>query len=500
MNKYLALGFIAGFSVMCLELSASRLLAPYFGASIFVWTNVIGVVLGSLSFGYYLGGRLSEKQPALYKLQRLLLASGILVLAVPWLIHPLASGLISLDALKTTTSSLVTGGSLVVICVLFGLPMVLLGSTTPYVIKLLSLDSTHVGSTSGKLFAISTLGSLLGTFLPTLVLIPNFGTRNTVLAAGMLLVIAGSPAAVRLQQKAGVITIAVLLAALGVSQTRYGPSTIYATDSAYQHIRVVEFAEGSRYMLFDAGFGVQSVYHPHRILTGNAYYDFFSILPQATAANSPKLNVLLLGLAGGTIARQLHHFYGEKVNLTGVELDPAVLSIAKQYFSLDNLPLKMYNQDARLFLRQTTEQYDIIIVDVYHNEFEIPWNMTTKEFWGLVAQKLTPNGLAAMNVATSTKNQILLQALTNTQLEIFKNVYITSVHGPDQAVGNYIITMANTPADFSSLTSTNTELQSLIGRAKNTTQAAKKPGVRILTDDRAPVDLLTAQTLWEDIR
>lgn len=486
---------------MALEISSARLLAPYFGTSIFVWTNIIGVVLGALSLGYFLGGKLSENNASLDRLLRLTGLTGLLVLAVPWLVHPLAQSLLSHKVFDAGTG-FVTVGSLAAITALFGLPLMLLGITSPYLIKLSSQHTEHIGDIAGRLFAVSTLGSLAGTFLPTLVLIPNFGTRNTILGCGLLLGFVGLFGFKKLIQKivAAMAALALLLMPSADTATATQLTVLHSEESPYQRVRITEAGDGTRYLQFDAGFGVQSVYNPKTVLTGFHYYDYYNVLPILVGKQEQK--VLIIGLAGGTIARQLNFFYGEAVEIHGVEMDPAVIKVSKKYLGLGDIPVKIINQDGRIFLAQTNETYDIIIVDAYHNEFEIPWTLTTQEFWRDAKSHLSPDGTVAMNIATSTTKKELLNAFIRTSSTVFEDAYVTPTSSERLPVGNYMITLSNRPLNFQAaeLDTAHTDLTEIVGSLKERTfKAQPKPDALLLTDDKAPVDLLTARTLWPDL-
>jgi spermidine synthase len=495
---YLFLAFINGTIIMALEISSARLLAPYFGASIFVWTNIIGVVMGALALGYFVGGKLSELNPSLTKLLRLMAVTGLLILTIPWLIHPLAGSLIS-GGVFSSTNTIIGAGSLVAIIALFGLPLMLLGVTSPYLIKLSTNSTSHVGDIAGKLFAVSTIGSLIGTFLPTLILIPVIGTRYTILGCGVVLALIGLTGFNKWVHKLFVICFGILLL-LTTGNTVIPMGTIHATESAYQQIKVVEGADQTRYLQFDAGFGIQSAYHPNKILTGH-YYDYYTILPLLTNADTNR--VLIIGLAGGTIARQLNHYYGDSVTIDGVEIDPAVTAVSKKYLGLAEVPVNIFHQDGRTFLAQSSQTYDIIIVDAYHNEFEIPWTLTTKEFWHETKQHLRPGGIVVMNIATSTTKRDLLDAFIKTGSDAYTHTYVTPTGNELLPISNFMVLLANDRPNFwgDKFTLVHDDLLEIAKHVQNKTlRAYPLNDALLLTDDKAPIDLLTARTLWPELR
>ena len=189
----LIIAFVSGFSIMAMEISASRLLAPYFGTSLFVWTNIIGIVLIALSCGYYFGGKLADRVPQLNILLRLILAAGILFLIIPWIIKPLTSFVDISTLIEQPASIAIFISSLVVTAICFSLPLLLLGMVSPFIIKLYSASQeSHIGELAGRVFAVSTIGSILGTFLPTLYFIPVLGTRATINIFAIILILVGA--------------------------------------------------------------------------------------------------------------------------------------------------------------------------------------------------------------------------------------------------------------------------------------------------------------------
>lgn len=488
----LLIAFISGLSIMAMEISASRLLAPYFGTSLFVWTNIIGIVLIALSLGYYIGGKLADKYPKLNILLKLILLAGILFLIIPWLIKPI---ILSVDTSTLATQSASIGifiYSLIVTIVLFSLPIFLLGMVSPFVIKLYSLQANdHIGELSGNVFAVSTVGSILGTFLPTLYFIPVIGTRATIYIFAILLIFVGSFGIKNNKLRFGILGLLLIVAISSGNTTivKYDSNLIFEDESAYQYIGVLEDYAGIRYLVLDDGVGIQSVYDSNRILTG-MYYDYFNILPYFIDSSETK-KTLIIGLAGGTIATQLNYFFEDEVELDGVEIDKKVISVAKKYFALNESTIKIHNQDGRMFLRQSDKKYDLIIVDAYQKELYIPWTLTTQEFWYLIKSRLNENGIIAINVNSTNRESNLLNTIANTITSVFDNTYITQI---DRNSWNYIITASNSSLNFEALTNliSDIELQKLAVNFSNNTKSVKYNNKYIiLTDNRAPIEFMT---------
>jgi spermidine synthase len=486
----LFIAFISGFAIMAMEISASRLLAPYFGTSIFVWTNIIGVVMVALSLGYYFGGKLADRTPDIKMLLKLIFSAGCLFLVVPWLIKPLSLA-INLSALGFKSSSVIIFvSSLILAAVLFAFPLFLLGMVSPFIIKLyLSEKSDDVGASAGRVSAVSTIGSILGTFLPTLFFIPVLGTKTTIAIFASILIILGSLGFKK--NKFSILGLVVLSIALyfsGFVRINNNSDTIFEDESAYQYLSVREDQAGTRYLSVNEGLGTQSVYNSQKVLTG-FYYDYFNILPYLNQ-KSPK-KVLIIGLCGGTIANQLSYFFPGQVQIDGVEIDPKVIEAAKKYFGVEADPMTIYNADGRMFLQNNSKKYDLIIVDAYAQELYIPWTLTTKEFWSLVEKSLSADGVMAINVNSVTPDSRLLKSISNTIASVFPETYITPIE--DGGI-NYILTASKQPLDFSALVVAveNPRLKDLAWSYEySTRQIGYDQTAMVLTDDRAPVEFMT---------
>jgi spermidine synthase len=388
---YYITAFAAGMAVMVAELTTARLLAPYFGTSLFVWTNVIALVMLALSAGYYFGGRLADKnpQPALYF--SLLGATGLWLVVLPFFAPILFRANL---LLWSNLASLVQWGSLLSVGLLLLVPMFFLGMIMPFSVKLIAQDMAHLGRDSGRVSMVSTAGSLLGTFLPAFVLIPAFGSSRTFIVVGLLLLFL----AVLGLRRYWVLG----LLCLGGFLTLWAPPVfamsglIYDDESAYGHVFVQEKRDGVRNLFIDTTFGIQSVYQPNLEL-GNHYYSYFGLVPSMLPPDANK--VLILGHGGGIFTRVYNTLYPD-LDITGVELDPAVTEAGRKVLNLNDLEVNIVHSDARAFLNASKETYDLILVDVY-NGSSIPPHLATQEFFGLVAEHLNAGGIMAMNIAST---------------------------------------------------------------------------------------------------
>lgn len=489
---WLWVSFVTGAAGLGLEISASRLLAPHFGSSTVVWSSIIGVVLLALSAGYFIGGRLAERNLSETILLRIILVSGIFTLCIP-LFAPGFLDILSKQMIAQHIGLFLIGGSVLASLLLFGLPVFLLGCVSPYLLALLTTKLGNVGSTSGQLLAVSTLGALLGTFLPTLILIPGIGTRYTIVSFGCILILTGTPGMATLKQKTALLGTLICAVFGSTFAAQPFPSPLAHAESKYQYIEVTERAPGVRYMQFDAGFGVQSVYNQNTLATG-LYYDYASTLPSLLSPiqSAPK-RVLIIGLAGGTIPRQLHALYGDAITMDAVEIDATSTNLAKQYMGIENLPLTIYNQDGRLFLSQTQNKYDFIYVDAYQNELQIPWALTTQEFWKEVHNHLNTSGIAAMNIAAlGAQQSSLVSAITNTQATVFPWVYESALENRRNA--SHLVVMARSEIHFSMLVTAPYIPADFSAAAGYLSQAMQKRTFdkthHILTDDKAPLEWL----------
>jgi len=468
--------FLAGSGSMATEICASRLLAPYFGDSTMVWANIIGLILASLSLGYWLGGKLADRRPSPSLLGAIVLAAALCVAVVPFVAHPL------LERGASGIGQLAVGavvGSFFAALVLFAPPVVALGMVAPFAIRLSLERAGTAGDTAGTVFALSTAGSLLGTFVPALLSIPLVGTQRTLLGTSALLA-ATSALALGRRGLVPVVCVGALLA-LPPGAIRPGADVLYEGESAYQFIRVVQDGN-ERVLELNEGVVAHSVYDPASVLTGG-YWDLFLVPP--LLLDHPVRRVAILGNAGGTVARAYRRFYPQ-ARIDGVEIDPKVSSIGERFFGLEPGPLMhLYNEDARPFLLGHDYRYDIICVDAYRQPY-VPFYLATREFYQLARSRLRPGGIVALNVASLPRDHALVEQTAGTLATVFSRV------NRWQALRfNALVIGSDRPLTSASL-----------ARARRSAPARLRPLVRLLerqaepaapahdpwTDDRAPVE------------
>jgi len=487
---------------MSLELLGSRLLAPVFGNSIFVWGSLIGVVLSALSAGYYLGGKLADLKPSFQVLSTTIFAAGLLVLALPAIAPPLFDSVIRLNISEQYSPLLAT-------TLLLGPPSVLLGTVSPYAIRLVADSVESVGKASGNLYALSTLGSIVGTFATVFLLIPIFGVNKIIFGMGIILLVVAF-LGLSIKFKAIVLLILVILpfaAPYMVSRqltiaayTLALGDTIYETDTPYHHLLVADYYDPSaqskiRILIMDDNLhSAMDLQNPNR--TVFSYTDYFNL----GFLLDPKISrVLFIGGGGFTGPKQFLRAY-PNVTVDVAEIDPEVISVAEEYFAVNasNPRLHIYNDDGRIFLQETNQRYDLIVLDAYSRSY-VPFHLMTAEFFELVSSHLTSNGIVISNLisGTTSDNDQLLTAETNTMRTVFPNVYTFAVQGtPDTEPQNVEILATRsaqhlTESDFEQLAASSQLVKTPDMKYYVTNYfTVPSTGSPILTDDYAPVENL----------
>jgi spermidine synthase len=475
-----ALVFGAGIGALATEITASRLLAPYFGSSTIVWANLIGIVLAALALGYWFGGRVADRRPEPPLLGYIVLGAAICVAVIPFAAKPFLD--FTVQGLDTASAGAVIGSFLAVL-LLCAPPVVLLGMVSPFAIRLAVSSIATAGAVAGRLYALSTAGSLLGTFLPALVLIPAIGTQRTFLVIAALL--AASSCFLLGARFLVVSAILAMLLVVPPGAVKAEEGLIHEETSYHQYIGVVERPDGRRLLHLNEGVAVHSVWRPDSVLTGGVWDAFLALPP---LLGRPLESVAILGNAGGTTARALGVYYPE-ARVDGVELDPAVSRVGRRYFGMDDNPgLTVHNADARPFLRSTDERYDLIVVDAYRQPY-VPFYLATREFFRLVREHLTPGGIVALNVAAVPDDKRLVRAVGGTLAAELPQVvewpalrFNTIVLGFSTPISTEEMSqrLSFGPPDLASL-------RRLLAREARPLEVSDTPW----TDDRAPVEWLT---------
>jgi spermidine synthase len=482
------IAFVVGAASLGTEIAAARLLAPWFGASTIVWANTIATVLVALSAGYWLGGRIADRDPSIAGLCRIVLASGVLLAIVPFVAGPFLR--VSVDALDDVEAGAFVG-SLVGVLVLLAVPVLLLGCVAPYAVRLSVSDVGQAGRVSGRLYAISTLGSLTGVFLAALLLIPVLGTRRTFLVFAIALAVVALLGLRRVAFFAAPLAIAALTAIpTGTVKAEDGIEVLAERETEYQYARVERTRAGTVRLQLNEGQAIHSLLHADgSYLTGD-YWDDMLVLPFATRDEPPR-RVAILGNAGGTTARAIGHYFPDTV-IDAVEIDDEVTELGREYFDLQGPNLHLHTADARPFLRQSDGDYDAILVDAYRQPY-IPFYLATKEFFELAADRLAPGGSVIINVGHPEDSPELEKVLTATMREAFP--YVTRF--PTQDTNTQLVASAVEPtADRLRAAPLPPDVAE---SAANTADfaAAGLDGGDVYTDDHAPVEWLIDASILE---
>ncbi len=423
----LPLVFIAGMVSLGVEFGASRLLAPFFGTSLYVWGLLIGLILLYLSAGYVLGGRIADRFPSSAVLYQLTAVSALWIGLIPLAAQPIL--ILSQRGFATLSAGLVLG-TLIAVVGLFAVPVTLLGCVSPYAIRLLVTDVGSSGRTAGSLYALSTAGSILGTFLPVFWFIPSFGTRLTFIGFSLALLAISVAGLWPRRRIYAVLGVLVLVGWVALPPTIKPPAVgrlLFEKESAYHYIQVVQ--EGSRTeLILNEGQAIHSIYDSERLTTGGPW-DYFlvaSAFQPAHPTDTVPTDIAIIGLAGGTAARQYANAYGSQVKITGVEIDPDVLSAGYAYFHLGDAHARAVVQDGRYWLATDTGHYDVIVMDAYRQPY-IPFHLTTREFFQLVHDHLRPDGVAVVNAGRTATDYRLVEAVASTMRAVFPSVYLVDV-------------------------------------------------------------------------
>jgi spermidine synthase len=504
-NRYLYLTvFCAGMTTLAVELSAARLLEAVFGTSNIVWANVIGLILAYLTLGYFIGGRWADRSPHLTTFYQLLTWAAFSAGLIPLVSRPIlaAAARAFPDPNQLSANVAVLGGSFVGVLVLFALPVTLLGCVSPFAIRLALKSVTTAGDVAGRVYAVSTLGSIVGSFTPVLLLIPTVGTARTFLAfSGLLMAVAllglaraGGRWQVYLWMPLLLAGLACLALPRSVKPVGAGQRLLFEKESAYNLIQVVEDEKGWRYLLLNEGQGWHSLYHPHRLLTGFTW-DYFLIGP---LFNPPPFHldhvrrVAIIGLAGGTIARQYSAVYGA-LPIDGVEIDAEVVRAGREFFGISEtaLPnLRAIVADGRYFLAHTDQVYDVIAMDAYRLPY-IPWHLTTVEFFRQARDHLDEDGVLMLNVGRTESDDRLVRAVISTLRTVFPSTHVIAV--PDSF--NAIVVATVQPSAWENLrlnlATVDDPLLRQVGEQALANGWPVQADGPIFTDDKAPVEQLT---------
>jgi spermidine synthase len=521
--------FASGAVLLGVEIAASRVLAPFFGNSLFVWGALIGVVLAGLSVGYWAGGALADRLPATQLLLSMMTLGALLVLAIPFVDTPVLETIVAWDPGPRLNPLLAA-------VVLFGIPSVVFATVTPIAVRLLSRSVTSVGRTAGRLFAISTAGSIVGTFATAFFLIPAFGTNQLLGQAATALLAAVALVALveRLRIAAAVAAVAAVgalfasfsLATVGqdrltgasarnwspvyrdvgeadatVDYGQEGFDVVFRRDTQYHRLAVVEDGE-SRYLRFDNSFQ-SGMFIDDPFTPRFAFAEHFHLGP---AYRPGARTMLVVGLGGGDAVKRLwRDFPG--LQLHAVEIDPVVVDVAYRFFELPrDERIGVDVGDGRRFLNRDERQWDVIALDAYFSD-SIPFHLTTREFLELVKSRLAPGGVVVANVigALEGPRSRLFRSFYRTYRSVFPTVLVHPViegaDGPDalEQLRNVMVVASDSAAPQADFVLERwrengpsaegaPDLENALGNRYDV--EVETADVPLLTDDYAPTDSL----------
>ena len=496
--------FFAGMSVMAVELGASRLLAPYFSSSQIVWTIIIGTIMIAMALGNIYGGRSADKNPDPAKLYSRILIAAIWIAAIPVLGKYIILGISGL-LIFTVSSHFLVIAAFAACMVIFVFPLFLLGTVTPSLAKYCVSSLEDSGKTVGTLGAYNTIGSIIGTFLPTFVTIPAVGTSITFLIFAGILLILGIVyfiSAKSGKKRAYISGICFLLCCCFGYSDKFAfweTNLVYEGESIYNYLQVKE-DDSAVYLSTNVLFGVQSVYQKEDTLTG-MYYDYAMAAPLMTGKKPSDCSVLILGMGTGTYSTQCKKYFGA-MDIEGVEIDKDITVLARNYFNLPGeIPVTTY--DGRAYLQAVDKKYDVIMVDAYQ-DITIPFQMSTVEFFTMVREHLKEDGVMVVNMNMRGKEEgSINQYLADTISSVFSDVYTVDV-----AYSTNRELFASQNRDMkrnlqngieSAEFSLDLSLRSMLQEVYENTESYEGTDY-IMTDDKAPVELLGMQAIDEIIK
>ena len=479
--------FVCGALVMIYEIIGSRLLSPYIGSSTYVWTSLIGVILAALSLGYWLGGRIADKRPELKILALILFLAGGLV-AVTILLKDLILSFIAQMPFGLEVKSVAAA------LLLFAPASVLLGFVTPYAVKLKITTLDDAGKTVGRLYALSTVGSITGTFLAGFILIPFVGSEKTLYLIGASLIGLSMLLAPFALTRLNVAVLILFVLGIGVSEAKIyflrRTSDLRDIDTEYSRVQVFKTTDPKtkreiRAIATDPFF-VQSAMFTDSDELALEYANYYHLIKHFKPDFQ---NTLLIGGAGYTFPNEYLKKY-PAARMDVVEIDPQMTRIAKEFFRLKEHPhLNIIHQDGRVYLNQSAaNKYHVVLMDAFGSLFSVPFQLTTVEAVQNISRVLKDDGVVIFNLGGAIKGDAarFLQAEFKTYKQVFPQVYLFKVNADytDEQLQNLIIVACKNP-DAAVLTSSDEQTFNLL---RHLYDREISPAIDILTDDLAPVE------------
>jgi len=481
--------FLCGAIVMIYEIVGSRVVAPYFGTSLYVWTSLIGVILASLSAGYWLGGRIADKQPSFKALSMIILGAAFFII-----LSTLLKGFV-LDAAYAIFSGMIMR-TLIATIVLFAPASILLGMVSPYAVRLKIKNVSHSGKVVGNLYAISTVGSIFGTFLAGFLLIPLSGTTNILyIITGVLVLIAIS---LHFTFRNGNMVVPMLILAAAASGCYFNNTAdgnIIEVDTRYNHVQVFDmdyWISGKPIKVMRINNEYSSAMFPEN---DSLVYEYSWYYQLAEHFKPDFEKTLLIGGAAYSYPKYYLSKYPSS-SIDVVELDPGLTDLARKHFRLqDNPRMRIFHEDGRTYLNNSDEKYDVILGDAFKSLMALPFQLTTLEAVKQKYDMLESDGIVIVNIIAAIRGPAskFLQASVATYLEVFPQVYLFACHNPQdpdllQSISLIALKSDKVPGFDNSDPLLHSFLQHRI-------EADIPPGTMILTDDYAPVEYFAMKAM-----
>ncbi len=482
-------------TTLAVEFTTSRMLQTVYGTSNIVWANVIGLVLLFLTAGYFLGGWLADRRPSPRLFYGIVTVAGFssvfFLLLASVILRTAASALAAVNAGALLSS-------LLAVIVTLAIPITLLGCLSPFAIRLAVRDVGEAGRISGLIYAISTWGSLLGTYLPVLLVIPLAGSRWAAVLFGGFLLLVGLWGLWQTQRRValGALILPLLLiptAVWGMQGTlKSYPGQIYETESAYNYIQVIR-RDDCNYLLLNEGQAYHSYYCDEGRVPRISVWSIMLAAPyfNESVSQQPIDSMAVVGLAAGTIPKQFTRVFGP-IDVDGIELDPEVVAVARDYFALNEENINVIVGDGRYQMNRLHGPYDLVTIDAYKVPY-IPWHLTTREFFEEVRARLNDDGIVAVNVGRVPEDRRLVAAMTATLEVVFPSVHAIDVPGSL----NTILVATVQPTTTENLLRNRQQLPAgvdpLLDRSLETAIDNLAPPTEsdvVFTDQRAPVETI----------
>ena len=478
--------FICSFAIMMLELVASRILSPYVGSSNIVWTSIIGIILLSSSIGNYIGGILSDKYKDKKILSLLILSAGIYILAIPIFSDSLLYAITSISSIKIA--------AILSTFLVFFIPSLILGTVSPYTVKLRVNDLNSTGKTTGILYSISTFGSIIGTFVAGFILIPLIGSRQNLIVIGLLLIFLSLFLHIpdkKDTSKIIITTILIMLILLFSMGNILATNGIVDIDTEYSRVFIVEDIDtdkNSKIRSLIVGKGQESamfVDNPYELVSKyTQYYDLM---------NCYKIEIkdtLLIGGAGYVYPTYFLNKYKDR-HIDVIEIDSKMTELAIKYFNLNdtNKKLGIYHEDGRTYLNQNSKKYDIVLNDAFKG-LTAPFNLATIEAVEKIYNSLNDEGVYITNIisAIDGNDSKMIKAQANTIRQVFPYVDIYACAGSDDKIIKQNFIVVASKIDYKNITDVDENLTELLNKKIN---IDINEDIIVLTDNFAPIEYYT---------